>query len=162
MITGARNPTYRPSPSQRAALGIFLAGVSILLLAGAAGWPLSMPWPWFAVGAVTFVAALYYVIDSYGRLPAGVRTEGTAFSSNQARGWVAWVLGVLLTVWLVLIFASFGYRAPQNIVVIGIIILAAALISGALYLILDMDVPFSGPIQVSPAPLQRAIAEMQQ
>jgi hypothetical protein len=35
------------------------------------------------------------------------------------------------------------------------------LIAGAIYLILDMDIPFSGPIQISPAPLQRALAELQ-
>jgi len=34
------------------------------------------------------------------------------------------------------------------------------LIAGAMYLILDMDVPFDGLIQVSPAPLERAVAEL--
>jgi len=82
--------------------------------------------------------------------------------AEQSEGTIPSPLIIGVVVWLVLIFASFGYRAPQNIVVIGIFILAAALVSGALYLILDMDVPFSGPIQISPAPLQRVIAEMQQ
>jgi len=41
-------------------------------------------------------------------------------------------------------------------------VVSAALIAGALYLILDMDVPFSGPIQISSAPLQRALVELQQ
>jgi hypothetical protein len=44
--------------------------------------------------------------------------------------------------WLVLIFGSFGYRAPQNAVVLTSLVLASALISGALYLIVDMDAPF--------------------
>jgi hypothetical protein len=61
----------------------------------------------------------------------------------------------------VLIFGSFGYRAPRNIVVVGVFIVTAALVSGAIYLILDMDVPFGGPIQVSPEPLQHVMAEMQ-
>jgi hypothetical protein len=43
-----------------------------------------------------------------------------------------------------------------------VLVVAAALVSGAIYLILDMDAPFSGPIQVSSAPLQRVIDDMQQ
>jgi hypothetical protein len=45
-------------------------------------------------------------------------------------------------------------------VVASSLVVAAALIAGAIYLIIDMDVPFNGPIQVSPAPLQRAIVEL--
>jgi len=60
-----------------------------------------------------------------------------------------------------LIFASFGFRAPRNAVVITIFLVASALIAAAVYLIIDMDAPFAGPIQVSPVPLQRAVAEMQ-
>jgi len=59
-----------------------------------------------------------------------------------------------------LIFASFGYRAPRNAVVVTSFVLASALISCALYLIVDMDSPFDGPIQVSSAPLQRVLAEI--
>jgi hypothetical protein len=66
----------------------------------------------------------------------------------------------MVVAWLVLIFGSFGYRAPRNAVVLTSFVLASALISGALYLIVDMDAPFGGPIQVSSAPLQRAMAEI--
>jgi hypothetical protein len=45
-------------------------------------------------------------------------------------------------------------------VVLTRFVLASALISGALYLIVDMDAPFGGPIQVSSAPLQRVMAEI--
>jgi hypothetical protein len=79
---------------------------------------------------------------------------------EQSEGSIPSALVVMLVAWLVLIFASFGYRAPRNIVVVGTFILSAALIAGTIYLILDMAVPFSGPIQVSPAPLARALAEM--
>ena len=63
---------------------------------------------------------------------------------------------VMLVAWLVLIFASFGYRAPRNAVVATTLVVSAFLIAGSIYLILDMNVPFSGPIKISPAPLQRA------
>lgn len=67
---------------------------------------------------------------------------------------------VMLTAWLVLIFASYGYRAPQNAVVVMTLATAAFLIAFSIYLILDMAVPFSGPIKISPAPLLRAEAQM--
>jgi hypothetical protein len=79
---------------------------------------------------------------------------------EQAEGSLPTPLLLMVVGWLVLIFGSFGYRAPQNAVVLTSFVLASALISGALYLIVDMDAPFGGPIQVSSAPLQRVIAEM--
>jgi len=80
---------------------------------------------------------------------------------QESEGSIPMPLLVIVVGWLVLIFASFGYRAPRNIVVVLSFLLSSALISGAFYLIIDMDSPFTGPISVSPAPLQRALAEMQ-
>jgi hypothetical protein len=81
---------------------------------------------------------------------------------EQSDGTIPPPLIAILATWLVLIFASFGFRAPNNPVVIATVVIAAALISGAIYLILDMDVPFSGPIKISPTPLERVIAQMQE
>ncbi|UZF94408.1 bestrophin-like domain [Bosea sp. NBC_00550] len=79
---------------------------------------------------------------------------------EQAEGSLPRPLMLMVVAWLVLIFAIFGFRAPRNAVVVTGFVAAAALIGGAIYLIVDMDVPFEGPIQVSPAPLQRALTEM--
>lgn len=79
---------------------------------------------------------------------------------EQAEGSIPRPLVLMLVAWLVLIFATFGFRAPRNAVVVTSFIAAAALIGGAIYLIVDMDSPFQGPIQISPAPLERALAEM--
>ncbi|MFC3692791.1 DUF4239 domain-containing protein [Chenggangzhangella methanolivorans] len=67
---------------------------------------------------------------------------------------------VVLVGWVSLIFASFAYRAPPNVVVAVWMTAGAALISAALYLILDMDAPFSGWIRVSPAALETALEHM--
>ena len=80
---------------------------------------------------------------------------------EQSEGTVPVPLLVMLVTWLALIFASLGFRAPRNLVIVASLFLSAALIAGAIYLILDMDVPFAGPIQVSSAPLERVIQEMQ-
>jgi len=79
---------------------------------------------------------------------------------EQSEGVIPPPLIVMLVAWLMLIFGSFGYHAPRNHIVVVTIVVSAALISIAVYFILDMDVPFSGPIQVSPAPMERAIVYM--
>jgi hypothetical protein len=68
---------------------------------------------------------------------------------------------IMMVGWLVLIFASFGFRAPPNPVVVAMFVVSGFLISSSLYLTMDMDSPFSGPMQVSPAPMQRALEFMQ-
>ena len=81
---------------------------------------------------------------------------------EQSEGTIPVPLVVMLVAWLMLIFASFGYRAPRNSVVVLMFVVSALLISASIYLILDMDIPFSGPIQTSDAPFRRALAEFQQ
>jgi len=80
---------------------------------------------------------------------------------GELEGTIPAPLVAMVVAWLVLIFASFGYRAPRNAVVVTSFLLSSLLLAAAIYLILDMDAPFSGPVEVSPAPLLRAIAEMQ-
>jgi hypothetical protein len=81
---------------------------------------------------------------------------------GQSGGTIPMPLIVVVIAWLVLIFASFGYRSPRNAVVISTLVAAALLISASLGLILDMDNPSSGLIQVSDAPLQRGLEQIRQ
>lgn len=80
---------------------------------------------------------------------------------EQAEGGIPAAIVGMLIAWLTLIFASFGYRAPRNAIVVSIFLVSALLISVSIYLVLDMDTPFSGPIQVSDEPLRRAAIEME-
>ena len=68
---------------------------------------------------------------------------------------------VMLIAWLSIIFAGFGYRAPSNAVVACSFFIAALFISGALYLIFDMDTPATGLIKVSNGPFERALMYIQ-
>ncbi|QPC92827.1 DUF4239 domain-containing protein [Mesorhizobium sp. INR15] len=81
---------------------------------------------------------------------------------EQSEGTIPVPMISMLVAWLVLIFASFGFRAPRNTITVTTYMVSAALVSGAIYLIFDMDVAFAGPIQISMAPLERALAELQQ
>jgi Protein of unknown function (DUF4239) len=67
---------------------------------------------------------------------------------------------VLLVFWVTIIFLSFGLFAPSNATVITSLFLCALSVSGAIFMILELDRPFGGLIQISSAPLQSAIAQI--
>ncbi|MFA6265785.1 MAG: hypothetical protein WC670_08745 [Pseudolabrys sp.] len=79
---------------------------------------------------------------------------------EQSEGTIPLPLIALTAAWFVLVFASYGYRAQRNPIMVTSFVVSAMLIAGTVYLTLDMDVPFDGTIQVSPMPLERALAEM--
>jgi len=67
---------------------------------------------------------------------------------------------VLLIFWVTIIFLSFGLFAPRNATVVATLFLCALSVSGAIFLIMELDRPFGGLIQISSAPLLNAIANI--
>jgi hypothetical protein len=67
---------------------------------------------------------------------------------------------VVLVFWLCIIFASFGLFAPRNATVIAVLCVCALSVSGAIFLILELDRSFEGLLQVSGAPLREALAQL--
>jgi len=67
---------------------------------------------------------------------------------------------VMVIFWLAIIFLSFGLHAPPNATVVTALFLCALSVSGAIFLILELDRPFSGLIQISSAPLSNALAQL--
>ena len=67
---------------------------------------------------------------------------------------------VVLVFWLCIIFASFGLFAPRNATVITVLCVCALSVSGAIFLILELDRSFEGLLQVSSAPLRTALAQL--
>jgi hypothetical protein len=65
---------------------------------------------------------------------------------------------VVVVFWLSILFVSFGLFAPSNGTAIVTLLVAAISVAGALYLILELDHPFSGLIQISSAPLRDALS----
>jgi len=64
-----------------------------------------------------------------------------------------------LVLWLAIIFTSFGIFAPSNLTSVLSLAISAVCVSGAIFLILEMY-QLQGPIRVSAAPLQAAIADL--
>src|SRR5215813_2115650 len=69
---------------------------------------------------------------------------------------------MILVFWVAVIFVSFGLFAPPNATVIATLFVCALSVSGAIFLILELDQPFQGFIQVSSAPLRTALAHLGQ
>ena len=67
---------------------------------------------------------------------------------------------LVLIFWLAVIFASFGLFAPRNGTVVAALLVTALSVSGAIFLILELDRSFEGILQVSSAPLHAALARL--
>jgi hypothetical protein len=79
---------------------------------------------------------------------------------EQVDSRVKWPLLAAVVLWLAVIFTSFGLFAPHNSSVAVALVIAALSVAGSIYLILEMDQPYSGPIQISSAPLRAALEQL--
>jgi hypothetical protein len=80
--------------------------------------------------------------------------------SQQADPAIPMPFLVVVVLWLTLLFASFGLFAPRNATVLITQFVCALTASTAIYLILDLERPFHGMIQVSSAPFRNALSSL--
>jgi len=66
---------------------------------------------------------------------------------------------IILVFWMAIVFVS-GLFAPPNATAIVTLMLAALSVSAAIFLILELDSPFHGVIQISPGPMRNALAHL--
>ena len=69
---------------------------------------------------------------------------------------------VILLFWLTLTFSSFGLFAPRNATVVATLFVCALSVGSAVFLVLEMDVPFGGLLRVSADPLRNALERLNQ
>jgi hypothetical protein len=79
---------------------------------------------------------------------------------EQAEGALSWPFLVVLVFWLVALFAGFGLYARGNATVIAALFVGALTVAGAIFLILEMNRPYSGFMQISSAPIRNALAQI--
>jgi hypothetical protein len=66
----------------------------------------------------------------------------------------------VLVLWLVILFAAFGLRAPPNnlsVIVIGLCVISVTV---AIFLILEMDLPYGGLFGIPSGSMRNALADM--
>ena len=79
---------------------------------------------------------------------------------EQSGSSISMPLLIVVISWLAIIFFSWGLFAPSNSIAIAALLLAAVSVSGAIFLILELDQPFDGLIHISSAPMRNALAHL--
>jgi hypothetical protein len=67
---------------------------------------------------------------------------------------------IVVVFWLTTLFVSFGLFSPPNPTVIVTLLVCALSVAGAIFLIVDLDEPFGGLIQISSTSLRNALAQL--
>jgi hypothetical protein len=81
---------------------------------------------------------------------------------TQGEGAIPTPFLVVLVLWLAIIFAGFGLLSAKNATVVAILVVCALSVSGAIFLIEEMDRPLDGLMKISAAPLRSALAHLGQ
>ncbi len=106
--------------------------------------------------------------DAQRSLQAQALTIGTSLAqtrwllAGQSARSIPMPFLVVLVCWLAFIFVSFGLYARPNTTVIVALVLCALSFSSAIFLILELDRPFDGLVQISSAPMREALARLGQ
>jgi hypothetical protein len=82
---------------------------------------------------------------------------GRWLSLEHRRGSIPTPLIAILVGWLVVIFGIFGFSAPKNWSMCIVFILCALSATTAVFVVLDLDTPFQGMVNVSKTPMTDAL-----
>jgi hypothetical protein len=92
----------------------------------------------------------------------GILADTRLLLSEQARGSITWPFLVVLIFWLAVLFVGFGLFARNNATIVAALFLGAVSVSGAIFLILEMNRPDTGLMRISIAPIRNALTQMGQ
>ena len=112
------------------------------------------------------VAALDPKTDMQRMLKAHAFDEVDAVSKSRLQmfesrgGQIPWPFLTVLIFWIAILFLGFGLLAHFNGTVVVALFLGAVSVAGALFLILELNEPYGGLLQISDKPLLTAIAEL--
>ena len=100
--------------------------------------------------------------SAQGRALQLMTTAGTTIRLlyEHAGGALSWPFFVVAVFWLVVLFAGFGLYARPNATTIAALFVGALTVAGAIFLILEMNRPFSGLMQISSAPIRHALEQI--
>ena len=79
---------------------------------------------------------------------------------TQAQSSISTPMLVMIVFWVALTYASIGLFAPPNGTTVAAQILAAVAVTGALYLVLELDDPFTGFLRISNKPILVALQQI--
>ena len=65
---------------------------------------------------------------------------------------------IVLASWLLILFAGYGLLAPRNTTVVAVLFVCTLSVSAAIFLLLELSMPFAGMLRLSSGPLHDALA----
>ena len=80
--------------------------------------------------------------------------------SLQLASPISWPLIVIVVAWAMLLFFGFGVTSGLNPTSLGALAFGSFAVASAIFLILELNQPFSGLFRVPSAPIERAIAAL--
>jgi len=122
--------------------------------------------PWQGGGNIVYDKIQQLVPHSDGQRALQSQAESVLVSFAQTRlllfaqsgSSISTPFLLVVVFWLSMLFVSFGLFAPHNATAVVTLFVAAISVAGALFLILELDHPFSGLIQISSTPLRTALS----
>jgi hypothetical protein len=75
---------------------------------------------------------------------------------------MSWPFMAVLLAWLAVVFLTFGLSSPRNGLVYAMIVLSGFSIASVVYVILDLDTPIGGFVEISSQPMRDALRQMRE
>ena len=95
--------SYRTTSIQKVFTYIGLAGLAVIIIAGFGASIFKSSGLIFGLGLIC-TGVIGYTFSSYSGLPAGIKNNGIWYRSLTSRGIVAWVVGVVLTAFYIILY----------------------------------------------------------
>jgi len=105
---------------------------------------------------------LQRVLKSLATTLAGDVAQTRSLLAAQSVPSVSQPMLIILVSWLVVIFVGFSVLAPPNATTVLALMISALAVSGAIFLILELDQPFGGLIGISSEPMLKALHQLAQ
>ena len=90
-------------------------------------------------------------------LVADCRHPSPAASTVLELGTIPNPFLAVLLLWMIVLFAGFSLMAPANATTFASLVICALSVSAAIFLILELDQPFSGIMMIQSEPLRNAL-----
>jgi hypothetical protein len=100
------------------------------------------------------------VLKSQATTLAGDLAQTRSLLAAQSVASVSQPMLIILVSWLVVVFVGFSVLAPPNATAVFALMISAFAVSGAIFLILELDEPFGGFIGISSEPMVNALHQL--
>ena len=115
---------------------------------------------YFAIAGLASKNELQQKLKTMAENAATDVAQERALLVAQAQSSISLLMLVVVVSWLIFIFVSFSLLAPDNSTATVALIISSLAVSGAIFLILELNQPFDGLLQIPSYQLRNALSEL--